>query len=432
MGYIAPWEQMLDISNVNGNLYTHLLYSYLEIGEDGKIIVYSPDDLTKLKNLAIKYPNLKILPSVGDIYTTGMFELLNTDALIQTFASSCKTVIEQYGLHGIDINWDYPSASNKARYGNILKILRQTLGPNLLITSKVSTIVENFAGFDEVAMNNYVDYVMLMTYDIHDSRKEMFTGHSTPLFGSGSDTIKARTDEWIKKGLRSDKIVIGLAFYGITWTLKNSNNIGIGAVSIGTGYGTSGKLAWNDMYIEAWDTYWDDIAKVPYAVIERQWMSYDNETSLEVKIEWMCQNNYQGVMINDIGMENTQKLSEFVQNAVNYYCGEVTTVTNPPLTTTEEWYTPTSTIVTNPSLTTTDEWYTPTTTESNYNCTDTDTMCNGQLLAKYPPDCNKYVDCRAIDRPVMSCPPDLQFDEANQYCDYEKNVHCIPCETSHI
>ncbi|CAK9294007.1 unnamed protein product [Gordionus sp. m RMFG-2023] len=69
--------------------------------------------------------------------------------------------------------------------------------------------------------------------------------------------------------------------------------------------------------------------------MERQWMSYDNETSLEVKIEWTCQNNYQGVMINDIGMENTQKLSKFVHNAVNYYCGEGTTVTTPS-TTTEE------------------------------------------------------------------------------------------------
>ncbi|CAK9294006.1 unnamed protein product [Gordionus sp. m RMFG-2023] len=50
-------------------------------------------------------------------------------------------------------------------------------------------------------------------------------------------------------------------------------------------------------------------------------------------------------------------------------------------------------------------------------------MCNGPLLAKYPPDCNKYVDCRSLARPIMSCPPDLQFDEANQYCDYEMNVH---------
>ncbi|XP_065323745.1 acidic mammalian chitinase-like [Gordionus sp. m RMFG-2023] len=263
-------------------------------------------------------------------------------------------------------------------------------------------------------MNNYLDYVLLMTYDFHDPMFKMFTGYSTPLFG-GPDTIKGCADEWIKKGLGNDKIVIGLAFYSITWKLKNSNNIGVGAESLGPGYGLDGRLPWNYINVAAWDRYWDDIAKVPYAVKGIQWLSYDNETSLEAKIEWMCQNNYQGVMINEIAMEKTQTLIQFVRNAINYYCGEGTTVTNPASTTTEEWYT-------------------PTTTDNNPDCsTDTDTICNnGQLLAKYPPDCNKYVDCRAQERPIMSCPSDLQFDEVNQYCDYEYNVHCIPCETSHI
>ncbi|XP_065322716.1 endochitinase-like [Gordionus sp. m RMFG-2023] len=218
-----------------------------------------------------------------------------------------------------------------------------------------------------------------------------------------------------KKSLGNDKIVIGLAFYSITWKLKNSNNIGVGAESLGPGYGVDIRLPWNYINVAAWDRYWDDIPKVPYAVKGIQWLSYDNETSLEAKIEWMCQKNYQGVMINDIAMEKTQTLIQFVRNAINYYCGESTTVTNPASTTTEEWYT-------------------PTTTDNNPDCsTDTDTICNnGQLLAKYPPDCNKYVDCRAQERPIMSFPSDLQFDEVNQYCDYEYNVHCIPCETSHI
>ncbi|CAK9294008.1 unnamed protein product [Gordionus sp. m RMFG-2023] len=164
--------------------------------------------------------------------------------LIQTFASSCKTVIQQYGLHGIDIDWEYPSENEKARFGYILKI--------------------DIAG---------------------------------------------------------------------------------------------------------WNNYWDDIAKVPYAVLGKQWLSYDNEKILEAKIEWVCQNNYQGVMINDIAMEMTQTLIQFVQNAINYYCGEGTTVTNS-------------------SITATDKWYTHTTINTIDNCsTDTDTMCNGQLFAKYPPDC---------------------------------------------
>ncbi|CAK9293749.1 unnamed protein product [Gordionus sp. m RMFG-2023] len=333
---------------------------YIRCEWDGTIRFFYGDDFPKLEKLTTKYPHLKILISVGGKYNGFMFSQLTTDAL-QTFASNCKTLIQQYGLHGIDIAWENPIESEKARYENVLKILRQTLGPNAVITAKAPTSVKDFDGFDEVAMNNYLDYVF------------------TPLFG-GPDTIKGCADEWIKRVLETIKL-----------------------------------LPWNYINVAAWDRYWDDIPKVPYAVKGIQWLSYDNETSLEAKIEWMCQKNYQGVMINDIAMEKTQTLIQFVRNAINYYCGESTTVTNPASTTTEEWYT-------------------PTTTDNNPDCsTDTDTICNnGQLLAKYPPDCNKYVDCRAQERPIMSFPSDLQFDEVNQYCDYEYNVHCIPCETSHI
>ncbi|XP_065323744.1 acidic mammalian chitinase-like [Gordionus sp. m RMFG-2023] len=421
VGYIPSWSQQnLDISNINGNLITHLLYAFVPIGADGKIRVDSPADFQKLKNLTIKYPNLKILPSVGGATWRWMFDQLSTDALIQTFATSCKTVIQQYGLHGIDIDWEYPYASEKAKYGKLLQVLRQTLGSNLLIMSAVPAGVQNFVGFDEVAMNNYLDYVLLMTYDFHGAGWESNTGHNAPLFGQPPYTTKGCADEWINKGLRSDKIVIGLAFYGRTWRLQSSANYSVGAPSVGVGSG-DGFLALNDISNSNWNEYWDDTAKVPYAVIGTDWLSYDNERSLEAKIQWTCQNNYQGVMIWELSQEKTQSLVSFVQNKLNYYCGGGSTnppVTNPP--------------VTNPPVTTahtTQHTNPPVTTGGNNGCiSNTNQICNGRTgFASYPPDCNKYVDCRVGNYPLMNCPSGLVFNEAGQYCDWTYNVNCSPC-----
>ncbi|XP_065323747.1 acidic mammalian chitinase-like [Gordionus sp. m RMFG-2023] len=415
VSYIPSWNQAnLDISNVNGDLMTHLLYAFVGIGSDGKIKVESTvkDDFTKLKNLATKYPNLKILPSVGGAIWSWMFDQLSTDALIQTFAMSCKTVIQQYGFHGIDIDWEYPYRNDKAKYEKILKTLRQILGSNLLIMSAVPVGVQKFAGFDEVAMNKYLDYALLMTYNFHGSGWESYTGHNAPLFGSGLLTIKGSVNEWIKKGLRSDKIVIGLPFYGRTWRLQDSNNFRVGAPSVGVGSG-DGILALNDINIEAWTQYWDDIAKVPYAVKGVDWLSYDNEKSLETKIQWMCHNNYQGVMIWEISQDKTQVLGQFIKNKMISYCrgGNYNlSITNPLKTTPHKQQT-----------------YPIAATDNNGCNNNIDTMCNRHSLAKYPKDCNKYVDCRVRNHPIMSCPSGLQFNEDSQICDWAYNVKCSSC-----
>ncbi|XP_065323692.1 acidic mammalian chitinase-like [Gordionus sp. m RMFG-2023] len=160
VGYIGSWNQyILDISDVNGNLYTHLVYNHVGIYRDGTIRFFYGDDFPKLEKLTTKYPHLKILISVGGKYNGFMFSQLTTDAL-QTFASNCKTLIQQYGLHGIDIAWENPIESEKARYENVLKILRQTLGPNAVITAKAPTSVKDFDGFDEVAMNKIITNVV--------------------------------------------------------------------------------------------------------------------------------------------------------------------------------------------------------------------------------------------------------------------------------
>lgn len=46
----------------------------------------------------------------------------------KTFADSCIQIIENYGLDGIDIDWEYPKNDGEAKnYVELLKIVREAL-----------------------------------------------------------------------------------------------------------------------------------------------------------------------------------------------------------------------------------------------------------------------------------------------------------------
>ena len=50
------------------------------------------------------------------------------------------------------------------------------------------------------------------------------------------------------------------------------------------------------------------------------------------------------------------------------------------------------------------------------------TDCKYTRLHRHPADCTKYLQCSNGYEYIMSCPPDLYFHEAMQYCDYPYNV----------
>lgn len=73
--------------------------------------------------------------------------------------------------------------------------------------------------FDGVALGRAVDFVSVPTYDFHGSW-ERVTGHTAPLQGSGqSDSVQASMNYWIRQGIPVSKLIVGIPFYGQSFTL---------------------------------------------------------------------------------------------------------------------------------------------------------------------------------------------------------------------
>lgn len=97
---------------------------------------------------------------------------------------------------------------------------------------------------------------------------------------------------WLKKGIPRSKLVVGIPFYGCSFTLQYSNETGVGAPISGpgrTGYYTQspGLLAYFETCDLALNEGWHqgrDSSGSPYLYNGDQWVGYDDIQSIEAKV----------------------------------------------------------------------------------------------------------------------------------------------------
>lgn len=85
----------------------------------------------------------------------------------------------------------------------------------------------------------YLDLINVMSYDYHGAY-DMVTGQTSPLYASNVDTNRQLNQDssinaWISAGASPEKLLMGVALYGRSFTLSNVNNYKVGAPSSGPG-----------------------------------------------------------------------------------------------------------------------------------------------------------------------------------------------------
>ncbi|WP_282696472.1 chitinase C-terminal domain-containing protein [Streptomyces sp. CC208A] len=186
-------------------------------------------------NLLNKYkkqhPDVKTLISVGGWAETGGYFADNGDRVnsggfysmttnadgsvnqagIDTFATSAVDFIRKYGFNGVDIDYEYAttmkdagnpldwSISNGRRaglvksYDALMKSLREKLdaagaadGKHYLLTVAAPSSGYLLRGMETYQMQKYLDYVNIMSYDLHGAWNE-YVGPNASLFDDGKD-----------------------------------------------------------------------------------------------------------------------------------------------------------------------------------------------------------------------------------------------------
>ena len=274
--------------------YAHGRFVDKETG-DGGIWIEKPELLEKVVALKQQKPSLKVLLMIGGWGDKADgFSMMARDPKKRTlFCQSCKEHIDNYGLDGIDIDWEYPTAGpsengkhpdDTRNFNLVLKELRETIG-NTKIISYASSASANYVDWKTAML--YMDYVNVMTYDMGDPPY-----HNAPLYYSAAITKKRSVDQSITQhfaaGVPLNRQVMGVPFYG-HGTDPYKDDVKYNEME---GIFSSSKYEGKNI------RKWDAVAKVPYLVDElgNFLLGYDDQESVTFKGQYVVQKKLLGAM----------------------------------------------------------------------------------------------------------------------------------------
>lgn len=219
-------------------------------------------NFNQLKELKAKYPNLKILMSIGGWTLSGQFSNAAKPANVQSFVQSCVDMFIKGNIpglapgaaagifDGIDIDWEYPafqrtdteskggytsSPDDTQNYTAMLAEFRKQLGSNHLLSIAAPAGQDKYSKLQLSTVSKYANWINLMTFDYHGSW-DKFTDIQAPLFCNPRDPsigiaktycIDYSVNAYLKAGVPANKINLGLPFYGHGWTNVPSTNNGL-------------------------------------------------------------------------------------------------------------------------------------------------------------------------------------------------------------
>ncbi|PKF49683.1 chitinase [Enterovibrio nigricans] len=305
-----------------------------------------------------RYPDLKILPSIGGWTLSDPFYEFGDKVKRDTFVASVKTFLQTWKFYdGVDIDWEYPGGQgsnpnlgNPATDGDTYALLMQDLramldslsaetGRTYELTSAVGVGYDKIEDVNYVDAVPYMDYIFAMSYDYYGGWSNE-VGHQAALncgthlsadqcAGTGLDengeprkgpayTTTNGVNLLLAKGVPPEKLVIGAAMYGRGWTGVTEASMSDPTNPM-TGVG-NGMVAgsWEDGVIDYKDivtkyennarvvTGYDAQAEAPWAwdPANGDLVTYDNKRSVMAKGAYVRQNNFAGLFAWEIDADN--------------------------------------------------------------------------------------------------------------------------------
>lgn len=316
------------VSDLPTDLCTHIVYSFLLLnGTTGGIIApeettYEGKTNTVADLIALKETNadLKILVAIGGWTegSTNFTAVVNNDTLRADFVSNLYNYIDSNGFDGLDLDWEYPAQrggadTDKEQFVTLIKELKEAFAAkSYLLTAAVAVTQSHIdLSYNVTQLNEYLDYIHLMTYDLHGTW-DTVTGVNAPLYAQLTDdssvnlNVNNSVHVWINNGATPSKLVLGLGAYGKTFTLTSLNDTSTGAPF--TGAGAAGPYvaeAGVYSYYEICEdqkynaTQWN-ITEVEgsyvYANKDLFWVGYDNPNTIKAKAQYAKTMGLGGIM----------------------------------------------------------------------------------------------------------------------------------------
>jgi len=273
----------------NPEYYTHICLYSLKV-TDGVGTVneksfsdkFSKSDIKKFK---ASYPNVKLLLCVGggtSEQETTIYESLLHDQ--SSFINTLVRIMNDYGLDGIDIDWEYFSSSRSKIYNPIyrsfMKNLRSVMGSNKTLSMAVVDYDPFLDSDSAYIFNNYADVVSIMCYAPHDFET-------------------AKSFIWKYDNLINDrsKIAVGLPYYGKYASESNPNATSFSKNAVKSSMDYNDLVAkFGESAIEKNCNYKQD-KTVAYFYNSGKLYMFANKVTTKNREQWIIDNGFNGFMV---------------------------------------------------------------------------------------------------------------------------------------
>ncbi len=296
---------------------THICYAFAELYVTGGVyqgfkLQGTEQRFRNIVDLKKDKPGLKILLSFTHLVSNsdnsqggGFSALAKNNEYRKRFAEDCLAFIKQWGIDGIDLDWEFPGISWSGHASDqtvdvqnhvlLMKELRETLGSSYTLTyagyiKDKQTTSSGSKYIDISAVDKYIDFVNIMTYDMDAAPK----AHSALSDSRAYCDCERAVNSYINAGIAPQKLVLGIPFYG-----RHAFS------------GTSSALSYKSI-ISLSEEYkidnWDNIANVPYVTKNGTYFcSYDNTKSIGIKADWLNSKNMKGMMYWNSGQDDSNR-----------------------------------------------------------------------------------------------------------------------------
>lgn len=313
----------LPVERIPWGKVTHVIHSFAKADENLKLAAAT--ELLPSAELvkAARAQGVKVLLALGGGANSKHFTAMSQDtekrnAFIADVAAWVKTA----GYDGVVLDWEFPERGDEQKFANFVHGLRVNLPSGSELGLAVGVSAFTTAAIDGArrpsddpskTVAELIDHLLVMSYDYHGAWN--YAGFNAPLFevpyAGDSHSFYSTFTMWsVSKNFPASKIVMGLAFYGRTFS---------GYKSFGQRVKASSGITYTEVLRRIasgeWTLYRDqtegmtdvglfESQNLPYLVKDDEMVSYEDPKSIAAKVRWFRGMGMRGFSIWEIGQDH--------------------------------------------------------------------------------------------------------------------------------
>lgn len=300
--------------------FTHLNFAFVFVDPrtfeiapmpaDPKAALQAEDLYKRVTDLKANQPGLQVWISVGgwsmndpDQPTYHTFsDLAHSTEAQSKFSKSLLSFMQTHGFDGVDIDWEYPGATERGGKSTdyrdfvvFLDNLRRSIGHNYGLSITLPSSYWYMRNFDVGKLAKIVDWLNIMTYDLHGTWDQNDKNIGSVVNAHTNLTeIDQTLDLLWRNEVDPQKVVLGMGFYGRSFTLKDKSCSKPGCPftirgTKGACTNSSGTLSYSEIQAEIQrgaTVEKDSDAAVKIVTLSDQWVSYDDRETFGMKIKY--------------------------------------------------------------------------------------------------------------------------------------------------